>query len=156
MDKDFKIQLSQYFLTGIPGIDAQHKEIFAMLDGFMNSLKKDKLSNDVMRACIQEMFGILRNHFTTEESLMEMISFPKAEEHKAQHRNFVNMLTGELKILENTDNAKLSRFAQSYRHIAHTHITVFDREYVNYLEKIMMASKKKSNITSLDVQAMAG
>jgi len=155
MNKDFKIQLSHYYLTGIPGIDAQHKEIFFMLDSFMNSLKRDKLSNDVIRATIQEIFGVLRAHFTTEENLMDMVTYPKAEEHKAQHRNFINMITGELKILENTDNAKIGRFAQSYRHIALTHITVFDREYVGYIEKLLFA-KKKSSITSLDVQALAG
>jgi len=156
MKKDFRIELGQPNITGIPGIDIQHSELFLMLDGFINSLKDDKLSPDITRAVIQEMFEHLRSHLFTEECLLDMVDFPKANEHKAQHKNIINMLRGEMEILKDTDNSKLSRFMRSYRHIGLTHIMVFDREYVDYIETLMTSKKKFPVYKYKDEQAAAG
>jgi len=155
MNNDFKIEAGQFFLTGVPGIDAQHKELFTMLDHLLYSLKNEMPSHDEIQKTAHNIFGKMRSHIATEESLMEMIEFPKVEEHKAQHNNIFNMLAEESKILEDTDNAKISRFLQSYRHIALTHITVFDREYVSHIEKFK-ASRRKFRKNLPRGEAIAG
>ena len=153
---DFKIELSQQHKTGIPGIDAQHKELLIMIDGFIDSLKNNNPSTDIIHDTIQEILGALRSHFATEESLLEMIAYPKLDEHKSQHKNFINMITGELEILENTDNSKICRFIHSYRHIALTHIAVFDREYTDFIEQLMCARKKFKISAIQAIKAIAG
>jgi len=151
-----KIESDQHCLTGIPGIDVQHKELFMMLDGFLNSLKTEKFSPDIIQAAIQDIFEHMRSHLFTEENLMEMVAFPKVADHKAQHKNIFNLLTEERKILKNLDNSKLSRFLCSYRNIALVHISIFDFEYANFIENAM-AVKKKSSITAIRApQAIAG
>ena len=156
MSTDFKIESGNHYVTGIPGIDSQHKEFFLMLDGFLNSLKSEKLSPEIVRAAIQQIFEHLRSHLFTEESLMEMVDFPKVADHKAQHRNFINLFNEEIKALKDVDNPGIIRFVRSYRHIALTHINVFDREYVEFIENIMSVKKRFSIIDLRAEQATAG
>jgi len=155
MNNEFKIELSQYYITGIPGIDTQHNEIFTMLDHLLDSLENEKSSRDDINTAIHDIFDKMRTHIATEESLMEMIDFPKAAEHKAQHDNLFNMLAEESKILNSRDNAKISRFLRSYQHIAITHISIFDREYVNHIEKFK-ATKSTFRKSLARGEAIAG
>ena len=155
MDGDFKIESNQCIITGVPGIDAQHKEIFTMLDNLIYSIENGNPFPYEIFNCVHEIFGKMRAHIATEESLMEMIEFPEVAEHKAQHNNLFNMVAEESKMLKNTDNAKISRFLHSYKHIALTHMTVFDREYVDHIEKFK-ASRKKFRKNLPRGEAIAG
>jgi len=148
MENELKLDLTQHYLCGIPGIDVQHKEMFQELDGFINALKDEHLPNDIVQATLQGLFEKLRSHIFTEEGLMDMVCFPRAADHKAQHRNFLNLLTEEMKILRETDNQTISRFMRSYRNIGITHISIFDREYVDHIT-VLMAKKKRYSIISL-------
>ena len=155
MSNDLKIELSQHYLSGIPGIDAQHKEIFLTLDGFINSLKDEKLPRDIVYATLQELYEHVRSHIFTEENLLDMISFPRAEDHKAQHRNFINLVTEEMKIIRETDYDKICRFMRSYRNIGLNHIAVFDHEYAEYITTLMSRKKKQSIVSLREEQAEA-
>jgi len=156
MKKDFKIEMNHPSITGIPGIDIQHNELILKLDDFINSLKDNSLSPAASQAVIQEIFENLTSHLSSEENLLEMVQYPKAAEHKAQHKNILNMVKGEMEILKDIDNSKLGRFMRSYRHIGLTHILVFDREYVNYIETLMTSKKKFSIYDIKTQQAVAG
>ena len=156
MSNDIKMGLSPHYLCGIPGIDVQHKEIFMMLDGFIHSLKDDKLPRDIVYATLQELYEHLRSHIFTEENLLDMIGFPRAEDHKAQHRNFINLVTEEMKIIRETDYDKISRFMRSYRNIGLNHIAVFDHEYAEYITTLMAKKRKHSIVSLREDQAEVG
>jgi hemerythrin-like metal-binding protein len=122
---------------------------------FINNLKNTNPSPDIVWETVQCILSHLRSHLSAEENLMEMIAFPKAEEHKTQHKNILDMLAGEMSVLREKDNDKIRRFVKSYRHIAFTHISVYDREYVNFIENLMSA-RKKFNISSVRPEVKAG
>ena len=151
MEYDIKINTNQHYLTGIPGIDKQHNELFEKLDGLIKHLKNKSLSAHNVRAAILDIFNDFKVHFTTEEAFMEMVNFPGIKDHVSQHRNLLNVISGEMKILENTDNLKIGHFIQSYRNMAQIHLDIFDREYVEYARKIM-AQRKKKRISILKKQ----
>jgi len=155
MNKKLRKKINTHRLTGISGIDVQHRELFLKIDRFMDSLKNGNPSTGDVHADIDDILENLRSHLATEERLMEIIAFPKAEEHKANHRNILNMVTEEMKILKNTDNKKIFRFVSSYRHIAAAHIAVFDHDYVQFIRKLTTA-KNRLNVAALRTRALAG
>jgi len=156
MSENLKIEMGQHYVTGIPGIDLQHKNLFMMVDNIIKSLKDDDLANDIVQAAIQHLLDYLRSHLFTEENLMEIIAFPRLNDHKAQHRNLINLMTEEKKILKVTDNKTISSFLRSYRNIGLTHITVYDREYADYVADLMATKKKYSIVSLKEKQAVAG
>lgn len=155
MDQCPKIEISQNRITGIPGIDAQHKELFFVFDSFLKSLQKKDFSEDFVHSNIQTIIVHLLSHFSTEENLMEMISFPKLKEHKDQHRNIINVLKNETKNLANITGSEIRKLVLSFQHKILTHIDVFDREYALFIENLMDA-RKKFNITTFEAQQIAG
>jgi len=155
MGQNLKIETKQHFLTGIPGIDDQHKGIFLIIDTLLDSLKEKSLSSDSVRTTIHEILGNLKSHFSTEEKLMEMVGFSKVKEHKALHKNFLNMLAEELKNHKHADYEKIGHFVHTLRSSVFTHISIFDRDYVDFVEDLLTA-RKKFNITALKAQAVAG
>ena len=155
MGQDLKNELKQHYLTGIPGIDDQHKGIFLMLDSFLDSLREKDPSPDFIHTTIHAILGHLKSHFSTEEKLMEMVGFSKVKEHKALHKNFLNMLTDELKNFKDIEKEKISHFIHTLRSGVFTHISVFDRDYVEFVENLLSA-RGKFNITALQAQAVVG
>lgn len=85
---------TQNFHTGIPIIDTEHKQLFAII----------AKTNDVIRAELlhdkyDEIMGILTQlreytemHFADEEAYMESISYPDLEAQKIAHSTFVEKL----------------------------------------------------------------
>lgn len=79
-------------ITGIPDIDIQHKALFETIQFFEthNSTKED-LWNVLLQieayACV---------HFDTEEKYMQKFEYPKIDEHRTEHRKFIEKFT-ELK-----------------------------------------------------------
>ena len=150
-----KIELSQNHKTGIPGIDAQHKELLIMLDAFQVLLKEESPSTDFVEATIQSILVHLRAHFSTEENLMEMVSFPQVKEHKKLHRNFITLILETIKDTAYIEYLKISDFFNAFRHDVLNHIGIHDRDYVLYVDNLMAAGKHFS-ITALRAQAIAG
>ena len=150
-----KIELSQNHKTGIPGIDAQHKELLIMLDAFQNLLKEEDTSTDSVEATIQAILVHLRAHFSTEENLMEMVSFPQVKEHKKLHRNFITLILETIKDTASIEYLKISDFFNAFRHDVLTHIGVHDRDYVLYVDNLM-AARKQFGITTLKARAIVG
>ena len=75
-------------------------------------------------------------HFSDEEKYLESINYPKLEEHKKIHINFVNEL-GELKgvLLEQGPSPELAIVLQEKVALwLINHITVTDMDYRHFLE----------------------
>ena len=146
------------FLTGIPGIDAQHKEWFLLCDSLIDSLEKGTISFDLQYSLIQDLLERMKTHFVTEDNLMEMISFPKSAEHKAAHNDFFTRLAKEADAHKSNEssgngNSGLSGFLRSLLEEIREHIAVFDKELTIHIESLM-SLRKKYNITALKAQVL--
>ena len=92
---------STEYETGHAKIDEQHKRLFEEVEKLiMASGKKD--SDETVLKTSMFMLSYAINHFSTEERLMLESDYPKYEEHKEQHNEFVGKAT-ELVRLHNTD-----------------------------------------------------
>ena len=77
--------------TGISVVDEQHKELFRQVDILLDRSQKDRVPETL--AFLGEY---VIKHFGTEELMQKASKYPKTEEHKAIHDNFIKVF-GELK-----------------------------------------------------------
>jgi hemerythrin-like metal-binding protein len=125
---------NEEFSVGHKLMDDQHHWLFDIL----NRLKQKRIQNDkdLLLASIEELFQYCREHFHSEEALMEDISFSQLAEHKKEHEAFKNRileLQEEAKIKE-TDyiqNEVVDFLTDWLKH----HILNKDKQYQDFLEK---------------------
>lgn len=83
------IWLSKYNL-GNEVIDSEHQYLITLINQIIEKRKEMELE-EIKRIFI-ELKRYAHIHFYNEERLMEEINYPKIEEHKTQHRIFVEEL----------------------------------------------------------------
>lgn len=147
------IKLEPQYITGIPGIDDQHTRLIAMCNSVLDNLEKKDVSFESVSASVQEIVDELKSHFSTEESLMEMIGFPEIAGHKTQHEKLGKLFSEELKNLNKDVNAETSRSVCTMRDSELEHMAVYDIEYAIHIEKII-SLRQKFNITALKARTL--
>jgi hemerythrin len=84
------IDWNDSFAIGVPVIDAQHRELFARVASFEAALERGDAQ------AIARTFGFLREyalvHFAQEERLIHEARYPREDEHKEKHAQFVERL----------------------------------------------------------------
>ena len=141
------------FLTGIPGIDSQHEELFAKAYSILDNAKDGKLTSELAYRLIQDMIVSFKNHCATEEHLLDMIGLPDALVHKEMHKNLYNRFYRELNINKNIKKIDLTHFTKHILNDFLTHIEVFDKEYANHITKLVEI-RTKFNITGLKARLL--
>jgi len=145
-------KLTPACLTGIPGIDSQHNEIFLMFKVLLKRLVKKDISLAAAYSSVEEIMKCLKSHCSTEEHLLDMIGFPKALEHKTHHKKLLRKLNRELKIIESS-KGEIGCFARTLWDIVRAHILDSDREYAIHIENLI-SMRKKYNITALKARVL--
>lgn len=82
------------YLTGIPLIDAEHKELFAIVDKANRLARAQDLENSYndIHSVLQELEVYTREHFRDEEEYMESIHYEGLEAQKRAHDAFIDKL----------------------------------------------------------------
>jgi len=91
-----KVSWKEEYSVGVEKIDHQHQHLFELI----NKLIERPVSSDdseLVPEILSEMINYAREHFTTEETLMQKYGFPQLELHKKEHDYFINT-TAELAI----------------------------------------------------------
>lgn len=78
---------------GVPSIDAQHRELFHRIDRLLEAAATRTTATEV-GALLDYLGDYVREHFRTEEELMERLAFPGRAEHGAEHLAFARELVG--------------------------------------------------------------
>lgn len=78
---------------GIDDIDAQHRELFRRLDRLLEASAARTTATEV-GAMLDFLGDYVREHFATEEKLMDALEYPAAAEHRAEHVEFARELVG--------------------------------------------------------------
>lgn len=79
---------SDSFSVGNPLIDGQHKRLVELVDELFTAMKERK-TNEVISKVLNNLAEYTIYHFNTEETLFVHSSYPKIEEHKKIHKEFV-------------------------------------------------------------------
>jgi len=122
-------------LVGNAKIDAQHRELVKMANEFYNGVKMGGILAKVyFLETIKKAVQYVKEHFTTEENMMLEVNYPDLEEHKQQHKDFVDEVTRQIKIFESQDNPDPMGFVNFLAKWISNHIATADKKYAPYLE----------------------
>jgi hemerythrin len=73
--------------TGVADVDDQHRELFAAVDAFHQTLKAKKL--DGVDGVLDFLRDYVLVHFATEERHMARTAYPERDVHERQHRDLL-------------------------------------------------------------------
>jgi hemerythrin len=83
------IEWSESFSVAVPTFDAQHKQLFRLVDQLHDAMKSGK-TRETMGQILGELVKYTKNHFAAEENAMLAASYPEFAAHKAEHDNFTS------------------------------------------------------------------
>ena len=128
-----KMLWTQAYSVGVPELDQQHKVLFdiinrvAVLDGSADSSER-------LHEILIALFDYFESHCKSEESYMQMISYPGFDGQKAQHEEFLNKLDAiSTKALDHKlDSVELYYFLRGW---LIEHVMESDQQYRRYFEE---------------------
>lgn len=112
--------------TGIPIVDAQHKELFNQVEKLLDNSQANRI-NDT----INFLEGYVVKHFSTEEKLQAQVGYAKMPQHKKAHANFIETFKQLKKEYQESGNnpimaMKMTRTALNW---LKEHIRGLDKEF---------------------------
>ena len=81
------IKWDDHFSVNVAEIDAQHKNLFVMLNSFYDDIKNKR--TEAIGDLLKEVIDYASYHFSTEEAYMQRANYPDYESHKEEHAKFV-------------------------------------------------------------------
>ena len=117
------------YAIGIDAIDRQHETIFENMLTIENSLVKKDPWN-IVRFQILELERYMSFHFAVEESLLQIICYPEASEHKVSHEKLIEALREfEKKVKDSRSVNDLVFFFEDW---FLDHVMSEDKQFVDY------------------------
>jgi hemerythrin len=134
MQDEFIVEWDSRYTIGIPIIDTQHKKLIDMANRlYMACRGGDAAAKAFFREIVHEAVDYVRFHFSTEEKILERISYPDIAPHKKQHEDFVKEIIRQVQSFEEGKKFVPNLFVRYLRDWVLTHIAVSDRQYSDYL-----------------------
>jgi len=97
-----KVTWDENYSIGVPKIDDQHKELFALVNR-LYAIKDDNFKEE-MRDILYKFRKYMIEHFEDEEKYMKGIGFPDLVNHMQMHKNIVDNIT---EIMQHSSNMKI-------------------------------------------------
>ncbi len=127
---------SEKIAFGLPGIDAQHKQLFDLAATFTGN--GDQIRVIKTLAILNEY---IRVHFKDEEDMLAESGYPDLEKHRQLHASFREMIA---KLLKNARSMTLDEVADEVHQLIngwfYNHILAFDADYVPHVKARATAS----------------
>lgn len=87
------LQWTDDLTIGIEKIDAQHRTLIEKFNQFIDACHRHE-AREMIPELINFLENYIREHFADEERCMMRENYPRLEEHKQLHREFVDKVTG--------------------------------------------------------------
>jgi len=123
------------FSLGFKPIDDQHKKLVLIINELFTACKEGVLAADMaFMETVKETLDYTETHFADEEDYMREANYPRFNEHKKQHEDFIAAVEKTIDDFEagNTEPVDMARFLKKW---LLNHIAVTDKLYVPYLVK---------------------
>lgn len=82
---------SPQYLIGNPQIDAEHEELFRLINAFHDSWLDARQPDNIARV-LNRLVAYAQSHFRHEEEIMATTGFPKLEGHQRIHETMVETI----------------------------------------------------------------
>jgi hemerythrin len=117
------------YTIGLPSIDRQHRKIFENLLSLERAITNKQSSNEI-RHLLKQLAENLDLHWAIEEALLEIIRYPKIEEHRQSHAKLNEALAKlEIHLGGHQPMDEIARFFETW---FIEHVLAGDVDYLNY------------------------
>jgi hemerythrin len=120
------------YSVGIGSIDGQHKRLVGFLNELYNALDDGK-GKEALGKTLSSLIEYTKTHFTAEEGIMNLYSFPGYKEHKETH---TKMATHVLKLSKEFQEGEIKspiQIASFLKEWLAKHILETDKQYGLFL-----------------------
>ena len=130
---DTLIEWSEEYSVNCSEIDEQHKVLFDLINQLYS--KFSDTDKDTILDILNELYKYTDEHFRTEEVLFDIYKYPYTEEHKKEHKDFVDKVAEFTKKFEEGDEMLTFDILFFLKDWIIEHILYSDRKYIDYLCK---------------------
>jgi len=119
--------------TGVETIDSQHKDIINKMNDIFEAGKNRRGAHELLPT-LKYLKNYVKEHFENEEQLQTESKYPKYQQHKRAHEEFIKKVDqlfekfkkdgASLSVILDVNKAILDLFVQ--------HITILDKEFAAY------------------------
>ena len=128
-----KVCWKDEYSVGVEKIDRQHRHLFEIINKLIDHSGTSK-DPELVSETLTEMLNYAKEHFTTEEELMQEYGYPEIESHKEQHIYFFKT-TAELSINALNNQSMVSREIVEFLKLWLTlHILKCDMKYKEFFK----------------------
>ena len=119
------------FKIDVPEIDDQHKRFLELVDDAQAKL--DSSESRDLNSIIKALEDYAGYHFAFEEEVFEKSKFPNLEQHKQEHKQFIDRVKQLRLDLEYTNPLVAKKTIDFMRKWFISHIIKNDRKYLDYV-----------------------
>ena len=121
---------SGMFSVKVPYIDAQHKKLLEITNGFHEALKENR-GKKVIFEILNNLIRYTEKHFQDEEEIMDLAGYPveNIENHKIKHEELVDDIFELQSALEESDKHLLYDTESFLNNWLIKHILTIDKDY---------------------------
>lgn len=134
-NNDF-IKWEKKFELGIPVIDNQHKQLVHLCNDLYQAVIRNKYRattpgwHEALADALRETVNYVKTHFSDEEKLLTAVGYSGLDQQKAQHRDFTNKITENLKNFNKATFQDAMNFVRFLYDWILQHIAISDKQYV--------------------------
>ena len=132
MDKGIKfVEWQDTYSVGIPALDEQHKQVLKILNSIFASLK-GRREPKALAADLKRLWVFTLTHFSYEETLLEVVEYPRLGEHRQKHskmKSQTSLYIAGLNVRQPDEIAILNFIKDWWIN----HINGDDKDYMDYL-----------------------
>jgi len=130
---------SATYSVGIKLIDDQHKELLNLVNDMYNHVNNDdeEAERAYFKGVIKQVVDYVKIHFATEEKIMKKTKFQGYIGHKKVHDSFIMNVVDIINQFDEGKRLPLISFTHFIKDWILTHIAIMDKQYFEYLMKIV-------------------
>ena len=125
---------SNKYSVGVKSLDDQHTKFIGMINEFHSAMLKGQ-AQSVAGALLPKLFAYAKEHFSTEERLMESTKFQGMTEHQAEHRALTAKIEEYLVRNKKGDNGMYVELLNFFRDWLSHHVLQVDKKYTLWLNE---------------------
>ncbi|MGA2167194.1 MAG: bacteriohemerythrin [Terracidiphilus sp.] len=123
---------SKKYSVGVKAVDDQHATFIGMLNELHAAMMKGQ-AQGVVGPLLRKLVNYAREHFSTEERLMETAKYPGLAKHREKHRELTGKIGEYVARYEKGDHAIVLPLLQFLRDWLTNHLQQVDHEYEQWL-----------------------
>ena len=132
------------YSVGIKLIDEQHKELIKLTNKlFASCMTSHERTRQIFLDTIHEAVDYVGYHFGTEEKVMERVNYPKYNDHKKEHADFVREVFSKVDEFNAGKMRSSLSFVYYLRDWVLHHIAVSDKKMGEYLQALHNSGELK-------------